>query len=110
MIETGKALFRKIQADDVMGVSAELAFRFMFAMFPLLIFLAALSSYAAGWLGVDDPTEEILRQAGEHLPADVASLLARQLDSIFSNQNPGLLTIAAVTALWAASSGTKTVM
>lgn len=110
MVETAKALVKKVGADDVLGVAAELAFRLMFAMFPLLLFLATLSSYTAGWLGIDDPTEEILREAGEQLPADAASLLGRQLDDIFGNRNPGLLTFAAVAALWAASSGTKTVM
>lgn len=110
MVQWGKTLVAKIQKDDAMGLAAELAFRLMFALFPLLIFLAALSSYAARWLGIDNPTEEILNEASAHLPADVASLLETQLNGIFGAQNPGLLTVTAVTAVWAASSGTKTVM
>lgn len=106
----GDQLIRKVQDDDAMGGAAELAFRFMFALFPLLIFLAALSSYVARWLGIDNPTQEILNEAGSQLPADVASLLETQLTEIFESQNAGLLTVTAVTAIWAASSGTKTVM
>ena len=106
----GKQLIRKVQDDDAMGGAAELAFRFMFALFPLLIFLAALSSYVARWLGIDNPTQEILNEAGAQLPSDVASLLETQLTEIFESQNAGLLTVTAVTAVWAASSGTKTVM
>ena len=106
----GKQVVRKVQDDDAMGGAAELAFRFMFALFPLLIFLAALSSYVARWLGIDNPTREILNEAGSQLPADVASLLEAQLTEIFESQNAGLLTVTAVTAIWAASSGTKTVM
>lgn len=106
----GQQLVRKVQDDDAMGGAAELAFRFMFALFPLLIFLAALSSYVARWLGIDNPTQEILNEAGSQLPSDVASLLETQLSEIFESQNAGLLTVTAVTAVWAASSGTKTVM
>jgi membrane protein len=109
-IEWGKAFFRKFNADDAMGAGAELGFRFMFALFPLLLFLAALSSYIAQWIGIDNPTEEIIRQAGGRLPADAQSLLEPQLRSLFGSQNPGLITVTAVTAIWAASSGTKTVM
>ena len=96
--------------DDALGAAAELAFRFMFALLPLLIFMATLGSYLAGWLRIDDPTQAILREAGQHLPADTSSLLERELDGIFTDRSPGLLTLAAVTALWAASSGTKAVM
>jgi len=109
-IDWGKAFFRKFNKDDAMGSAAEMAFRFMFALFPLLLFLAALSSYVARWIGIENPTEEIITQAGDRLPSDVQSLLEPQLRAIFGNQNPGLITVTAVTAIWAASSGTKTVM
>lgn len=106
----GRRFYRKFSDDDAAGAAAEMAYRFMFALFPLLIFLAALSSYVARWLGIDNPTEEILEEAGTRLPSDVQSLLEPQLRSIFDNQSPGLLTVTALTAIWAGSSGTKTVM
>lgn len=109
-MDVARALIRRIQEDDVPGVAAELAFRFMFALFPFLIFLAALSSYVAGWLGIEDPTREILAEVGSALPEDAASILESQLQTIFGSQQPGLLTVTAVLALWSASSGTKTVM
>jgi len=108
--DLGKEVFAKVQEDDAMGAASELAFRFMFALFPLVIFLAALSSYVARWLGIDNPTQGILDEAGSQLPADVTSLLREQLTGIFETQNPGLLTVTALTAIWSASSGTKTVM
>ncbi|MGE3962284.1 MAG: YihY/virulence factor BrkB family protein [Dehalococcoidia bacterium] len=106
----GKAFYRKFNRDDAMGSAAEMAFRFMFALFPLLVFLAALSAYLARWLGIENPTEEILQQAGDRLPSDVQGVLEPQLREIFGNRNPGLITVTALTAIWAASSGTKTVM
>ena len=106
----GIAFYRKFSRDDAMGSAAEMAFRFMFALFPLLVFLAALSAYIARWLGIDNPTEEILTQAGDRLPSDVQGVLEPQLREIFGNRNPGLITVTAVTAIWAASTGTKTVM
>lgn len=109
-VELGKTFIRKFQDDDAMGAAAEMAFRFMFALFPLLIFLAALSSYVARWIGIENPTQELLQQGGDALPADVRSVLEPQLNAIFQNQAPGLLTLTAVLALWAASAGTKTIM
>ncbi len=108
--DLGKEVYDKIQEDDAMGGAAELAFRFMFALFPLVIFLAALSSYVARWLGMENPTQDILNEAGSHLPSDVTSLVRTQLTDIFETQNPGLLTATALTAIWSASSGTKSVM
>ncbi len=105
-----KDLIARIQEDDVPGVSAELAFRLLFALFPFLIFLAALSSYVAGWLGIQNPTQDIITEVGDTLPADAASILETQLQGIFDNRNPGLLSVTAILAIWSASSGTKTVM
>ena len=55
MIAIVRRYLEHILADDVAGISAELAYRFMFATFPFAIFLVALSGFVASWLGVADP-------------------------------------------------------
>ena len=56
----GKRLLAEVQRDDVAGMSAELAYRFLFAVFPFGIFVAALTAFAAQWVGITDPTQKII--------------------------------------------------
>jgi tryptophanase len=51
---------RQLRRHDPTGLAAELAFRFMFATFPFILFLVALGASLAGWLGVADPTARII--------------------------------------------------
>lgn len=106
----GKDLFREVMEDDLLGGSAELAYRFLFALFPFFIFLAALASYVTGWIGVQNPTDQIISNIGDTLPSDASGVLETQLRDILNNSGAGLLSFGALTALWASSSATKTVM
>ena len=101
----GKALVHQVLDDGVMDLAAGLAYRFLFAVFPFAIFLAALASFIAPWLGLGDPTNEIISAIGDNLPPDVASQLAPQLQAVLGEARPGLLSIAAVGALWVATTG-----
>ena len=56
----GKRLVTQSMADEVFDLAAGLAYRFLFAIFPFAIFLAALAAYVAGWLGLGDPTDQIM--------------------------------------------------
>lgn len=106
----GKDLFREVMEDDLLGGSAELAYRFLFAMFPFFIFLAALSAYVTDWIGVDNPTDQIVSNVGDALPDDAAGVLESQLRGILDGGGAGLLSFGALAALWASSSATKTIM
>jgi membrane protein len=105
---------RRFQAalmeDDVFGLSAELAYRFMFATFPFAIFLTALSAFIAQWLGIQDPASQIIDRLGTNLPADVAGPIRYQLDAILATTQPALLSGGAVLTLWAASGATTALM
>jgi membrane protein len=96
--------------DDVGGLAAELAYRFLFAIFPFGIFVAALSSFVAHAIGFSDPTSTILGSLGDNLPADIANMIRPQLEQVIGQTQPGLLTIGAVLALWAATGGTNAVI
>jgi membrane protein len=106
----GKRLFAEIQADDVPGLSAELAYRFLFALFPLFIFIAALGGFAAGLLGIQNPTDRLMQMIGETLPANARSLVTDQLRGVLQGGQGGLLSFGILAALWAASSGMKSTM
>ena len=96
--------------DDVLELAAGLAYRFLFAVFPFGIFLAALGAFVAQWIGVGDPTDEILSAIGDNLPPDVAEQIAPQLQTVLGVARPGLLSIGAIAALWAATGGVSSLI
>jgi membrane protein len=102
-----KRFIADVQRDDVAGLAAELAYRFLFAIFPFGIFVAALTAFVASAVGMSDPTGEILGAVGDNLPPDIAGAVAPQLQAVIGTTRPGLLTIGAVAALWAATGGTN---
>ena len=44
-------------------MSAELAYRWLFALFPFGLFLAALGAFVAAWMGIQNPAQQIIKKA-----------------------------------------------
>jgi membrane protein len=109
-LRIGRLLLYGFREHDVLGLSAEMAYRFLFALFPFAIFLVALSGFAASWLGIADPAEQIVSNLGSSIPAPIAEALRPQLERITGSKNGGLLSFGAVFALWAATGGTNTLI
>lgn len=106
-VAVGKRFISDVGRDDLAGLSAELAYRFLFAVFPFGLFVAALASFIGPLLGLGDPTNAILGAVGDNLPPDVAAGVRPQLDAVLGSAKPGLLTVGAIAALWAATGGTN---
>jgi membrane protein len=96
--------------DEVPDLAAGLAYRFLFAIFPFAIFLAALAAFLAQWFGVGDPTNDILSALKDNLPPGVADQIAPQLEAVLGQSRPGLLSVGAILALWAATGGISSLM
>jgi membrane protein len=109
--EEAKDVVRKlvegIKADDVSGLAAEIAYRFLFAVFPFGLFVAALGSFAAGWLHVENPAQMIVNGLGDNLPPSIAQGITPELERLLGSHQPALITFGALTALWAATGGTN---
>ena len=103
-------LWHRARTHDLSGLSAELAYRFLYAMFPLGLFIAAAASFAAGALGLTDPTSAIIDGLGDNLPPELAAVIRPQLQQVLGQSRFGLLSFGAVVALWAATTGTMTVI
>ncbi len=103
-------VYKGMNQDDVSGAAAELAYRFTLALFPFFIFLAALGGFVASAFHIQNPTDQIMNQLGDSLPADTASVLRTQLSGVIESRNAGLLSIAIVGAIWSASSGIGALM
>jgi membrane protein len=110
VVGTGKRLFKEVGEDDLSGLAAELAYRLLMALFPFFIFLAALGGFVADIFSIDNPADRIVNDLIGALPADAASVLREQLDSILSSKNGALLSFGIVAAIWAASGAMNTVV
>jgi membrane protein len=98
-----RRVWRRIWADQLPGRCAELAYYFLFSVFPLLVFLTALLGHLAGpnsrlrvilfhWLARVAPSPE------------VSALLTTTLDQV-SHGGGARLSLSLLVAVWAASSG-----
>ena len=98
-----KELYDKFFETDVMSASAQVAFYFSFAFFPLLLFLVTLFGI------VLESTEELRGELyvylGQLLPPSAYELVRTTMDEIIENSSGGKLTIGALITLWSASAG-----
>jgi membrane protein len=109
-ISFAPTLWQRTREHDVTGLSAEMAYRFLFALFPFALFLASVATFVASGLGVSDPTARIIAGLGDNLPPALAGTAQQELQQVLGQQRNGLATVGALLALWAATSGTMTVM
>jgi YihY family inner membrane protein len=109
-LEFPKRVVQATLDDEVPDLAAGLAYRFLFAIFPFAIFLAALAGSVAQLAGLQDPSGQIVGSLSDNLPPDIAAQVRPQLDAVLGSTKPGLLSIGAVLALWAAMGGIGAVM
>jgi membrane protein len=100
-------IVRDFRDDDVLGLSAELSYRWLLAVFPLAIMIAAISGLAAQALSIQDPADQLIQAAGEALPAEAAATIRPQLQRIFQGQDGALLSLGLILTIYAASSGMR---
>ena len=83
--------------DNVLGMAAQLAYYFFFALFPtLLVVMAVADMFAADVI-------ELLRGLGGFVPREAITLITEQFASISKGEQGGLLTLGMLTALWSSS-------
>jgi membrane protein len=104
--QLARRVYDEIWADEVLDRGAALAYYLVFALFPTLLFLTAL----LGMLPLPGLMERLVGYAETAMPADAASVLRKTLAEIQRGATGGLLSIGALTALWAASSGMASMM
>ncbi len=93
--------WRLVMEDEGLELSGYIAFTAFIALFPFLIFLAAL----AGFLGDRETADGFIRAMFELMPADVAATMAPAIREVIGARQGGLLTFGIVTTLWVSSSG-----
>lgn len=93
-------LYKQINEDDVWGYAAQLAFYFLFAIFPFFIFLTAVLAYVP----IPDLMEQLMEVLADIVPEQVLAIIANNLQQLLAQPRRGLLSFGILLALWLASS------
>lgn len=92
--------------DGCPGLAAQLAFYFLLALFPALLFVVALLSY----LPVGPALTTSVERLELIMPPDVLHLVRQLLQEALSGVHGGVLTFAVGGALWSSSSATTAII
>lgn len=104
--ELGRQLIVEVQEDNCLGYAAQLAYYFLFALFPFLLFLTAL----LGYLPVAGLMDQIMELLATVMPAEALKLVEDNLYELTADQRGGLLSFGIALALWTSSSAIAAVM
>jgi len=85
--------------DNCLGMAAQLAYYFFFALFPALLMLIAIASYFPYHTLVND----LFSTLGGVAPPEALTIITDQLAKIANGENGGLFTIGMLTTIWSTS-------
>ncbi|MFN7927943.1 MAG: YihY/virulence factor BrkB family protein [Blastocatellia bacterium] len=97
-------IWHNTEKDQVFGRAAELAYYFLFALFPMLIFLTSLVGFLPG------VREAIFTSLARVVPGEAMTLVHQTIVDVTRNRSSGLISFGVLGALWAASGGVTAVM
>jgi membrane protein len=94
-----RTLYEAFWKDNCLAMSAQLAYYFFFALFPMLLFMVALASYFPLTSLIDD----LFRTMGGFMPPEGLQLITDQMIKISDNEEAGLMTLGILLALSSSS-------
>ncbi len=101
--ELGKRVWSEMQEDEILGRSAQLAYYFLLALFPLLLFLTSVIGIMLGsGTGLRHSLFNYLSQV---LPGDAFKLIDSTMREVSDSSGGGKISFGILAALWAASNG-----
>lgn len=102
--QLGVRVWRAFWDGQLGGRCAELAYYFLFSVFPLLLFLTTLIGYLAG---PESKLRALLFRYLDHFSpsAEITELLRGTLDQVIAGRGGARLSLSLVAALWVASVG-----
>ena len=98
--ELGRRVIHEIQDDDSFGRAAQLAYYFLFALFPFFLFLTTL----LGYLPIPNLLDRIMEMLAPLLAGDALRLVQDNLHQLVTGERGGLLSFGILAALWTSSS------
>src|SRR4051812_25800448 len=93
-----KRTVKEFNADNCLGLSAQLAYYLLLGLVPALVFLVSLTSFFPPRL-----IEQMIASLSSFAPPEMTEIVRSQIESIASGEHGGLLTLGFATALWSSS-------
>jgi len=104
--ELARRVVHEIQKDDCLGRAAQLAYYFLFALFPFFLALITL----LGYLPIPNLMDRLMDMLAQMLPGDALSLVQDHVRELVSGERGGLLSFGLLAALWTSSSAMTAIM
>jgi len=98
-----KRVWSQIGEDNLFTWAAAMAYSWLFAVFPFLIFLLTLVPYLP--IDREKVTTQFSNAIRDSLPEQASTPLIEQITTLINNPRTGLMSTGIVIALWAASGG-----
>ncbi|MDX6575956.1 MAG: rane protein [Blastocatellia bacterium] len=99
----GRRVWRYIGKDKIFGRAAQLAYYFLLALFPLLLFLTSLIGVIIG--SGTGLRHSLFNYLGKVLPGSASQLVSTTMFEVSSASGGGKISFGIIAALWAASNG-----
>lgn len=104
ILRFGKQLFQRLDRNEALGMSAELAYFFLLSLFPFLIFLLTLIAY------VPVTQDDVLGVIRQYAPGDTMKLIETNVVRILNEQRGDLLSFGIIATIWFASNGINAIV
>src|SRR5688572_8750701 len=104
-----KLFIRDLMQNEILIRANGVAFSFILAIFPAIIFLFTLIPYVTQYIP-EVNTESIMEFLAGMMPASMYDVIASTVKDIISNQRGGLLTLGFVFSLYLATNGMMSLM
>jgi len=107
IVSFGKELVDRVGKDDCAGLASEMAYHFLLASAPAIVFIFSLISI------VGDPqtlSTQFMQYAQGMLPPDALSIISGLIEKALNGGSGGLAIASFLGALWASSNGAATVI
>lgn len=99
-----KKLIFRFKDDEIVALSSQLAYSFIFALFPFLIFLMTLIGYSS------IHSQDVLVSLNRILPYSIMDLIESTVVEVVDTRNGHLLSISLIFTIWSASGGFNAVI
>ena len=97
-IELVKRTIKETNADDVLGLAAQLSYYFLLALVPAFVCVLALTSFLPS-----SYLQDMIDSISGFAPPDVVQILRDQLSSLANGSHSGVFTFGLLMALWSSS-------
>jgi membrane protein len=108
-----KRIWKEISSDNVFTLASALAYSWLFALFPFLIFLLSFVPLVMSDSSKIQATDTINHYVNENLPEKAAKPIHEVVDEVLGGdqqQQASLMSIGLLLTIWAASGGMNTTM